>query len=104
MAHKDSKWPKIETAKAFKKENSDRLCAFFDNGEFKTLNKSGFLEIKYYQPKDIMFRHLSVKETVFNETKNRCQKKNCFCNGHITQHLTSVDIEELGRNGWSWFC
>ena len=32
MAHKDSKWPKIETAKAFKKQDSDRLCELFENG------------------------------------------------------------------------
>ena len=38
MAHKDSKWPKIETAKAIRKEDSDRLCELFNSGEWKTLN------------------------------------------------------------------
>ena len=32
-AHKDSKWPKVETAKAIKNEESDRLCDLFNSGE-----------------------------------------------------------------------
>ena len=39
MAHKDSKWPKKETAKANKKEYSDRLCELFNSGEWKTSTK-----------------------------------------------------------------
>ena len=45
MAHKDSKWPKIEIAKAIKKEDSDRFCELFNSSEWKTLNKSGFFKI-----------------------------------------------------------
>ena len=57
----------METAKAIKKEDSDRLCELFNNGEWKTFKKSGVFNIKYYHPKDNIFQHLSVKETVFNE-------------------------------------
>ena len=36
-----------------------------------------------------------VKENFFNETKNKYDCANRFRNGDITQHLTSVDIEEV---------
>ena len=32
MAHKDSKWPKIDTSVTFKKEDSTRLCELFNTG------------------------------------------------------------------------
>ena len=93
MAHKDSKWPKTETAKEIKKEDSDRFCEIFNSGEWETLNKSRFFKLKYYNPKD------TVKETVFNANKNRHEEINRFRNGHLTQCPTSVDIEKLVRVG-----
>ena len=63
------------------------------------MNKAGLLEIGFYNPKDILFQHLSVRETVFEDNKNRYEEINCFRNGHITKHLTSVDKEELIRVG-----
>ena len=54
---------------------------------------------KKYNTNDIIFQHLSVKETVFNVNKNQNEEKNCFHNGYLTQHLTSVDIEERVRIG-----
>ena len=39
-AHPDSKWSKTETAKAINIEDSDRLCSLFNNGNWKSLNKS----------------------------------------------------------------
>ena len=42
---------------------------------------------------------MSVKENVFNYRKNRYEEINRFRNGDITQHLTSVDIEEVVRFG-----
>ena len=44
MAHPDSKWPIIETAKAINIEDSNFLCELFNNGNWKSLNKSGFLK------------------------------------------------------------
>ena len=61
MAHLDSKWPKIETAKAIRLEDSDYLCELFINGEWKNLNKTGFFKVKYYNPENIVFQHMSVK-------------------------------------------
>ena len=99
MAHPDSKWPKIETAKAIRPEDSDYLCELFINGEWKNSNKTWFFKVSYYNPKEIVFRKMSVEENVFNDRKNRYEEINRFRNGDITQHLTSVDIEEVVRSG-----
>ena len=98
MAHPDSKWPKIETAKAINIEDN-YLCELFNNGDWKSLNKSGFFKVRYYNPKEIIFQHMSVKENSFNDRKNRYEEINRFRNGDITQHLTSVEIEEVVRSG-----
>ena len=94
-AQKESKWPKIETAIAIKKEDSVLLCELFNTGECKKLNKSGFFDAKYYNPGNIIFQHMSVKEQVFNPIKNRSEEVNRFRNGYKRKHLTSVDIEEI---------
>ena len=38
MAHPDSNWPKIETAKAIRPEGSDYLCELPNSGEWKNIN------------------------------------------------------------------
>ena len=63
------------------------------------MNKSGFFDVKYYNPENIIFQHLSVKEQVFNPIKNRSEEVSRFRNGYIKQHLTSIDIEEIVRVG-----
>ena len=62
MAHKDSKWPKLETAIAIKKEDSARLCELFKTGDWRNSNKSGFFDVTYYNPENIIFQQMSVKE------------------------------------------
>ena len=99
MAHPDSKWPALQTAKAIIVEDGDRLCSLFKNGDWKSLNKSGFFIVRYYNPKDNIFQHMSVKENVFNDRKNRHEAINRFRNGDIIQHSTNVDIEEIVRSG-----
>ena len=98
MAHLDSNWPKIESAKAISPGDSDYLCELPNNGEWKNLNKKGFFEVSYCNSKEIVFQHMSVKENAFNVRKNRCEGINRFRNGDITQHLTCVDIEEVVRS------
>ena len=99
MAHLDSKWPIIETARAIRLEDSDYFCELFIDREWENLNKRGFFKIKFYQPENLVFQHMSVKEKVFNDRKNRYKEINRFRNGDITQHMTSVDIEEVVRQG-----
>ena len=61
MAHFNSNWPEIKTAKAIHKEISDRLSALFNNGAWKSLIKSRLFKLRYYNPKEFIFRHVSVK-------------------------------------------
>ena len=42
---------------------------------------------------------MNVKGIVFNARKKRYEEINRFRNGDITQHLTSVDFEEVVRSG-----
>ena len=42
---------------------------------------------------------MSVKESVFNDRKDRYEEINRFRNGYITRHLTSVDVGEVVRVG-----
>ena len=63
------------------------------------LKQERFFEVSYYNSKEIVFQHMTVKENAFNVRKNRCEEINRFRNGDITQHLTCVDIEEVVRSG-----
>ena len=63
------------------------------------LNKSGFFDTKYYNPENIIFQDMSVKEHFFNAIKNKWEELTRFLNGYIRQHLTSVDIEKIVRVG-----
>ena len=99
MAHETSSWPAIETAKAINPEDSEVYCELFNTGERASLNKTGFFKVKYHNPENLILQHMAVKEDVYNETKNKYENVNRFRNGDITQHLTSVDIEEVVRVG-----
>ena len=99
MAHPDSKWPIIETARAIKLEDSNNLCELFINEKWKNLYKSGFFRVSCYNRKEIIFQHMSVKRSAFIDCKNRYEEINHFRNGDIVQHLTSVDIEEVVKSG-----
>ena len=63
------------------------------------MKKSGFFKVKYYNPEDILFQHLSVEESVLNDRRNRFEEINRLRNGYITRHSTSVDIKENVRVG-----
>ena len=76
MAHPDSKWSKIDTAKASSTKDSNYLCELFNNVDWKSLNRSGFYKVRYYNPKKFTFQHMSVKENVFNYRKNRSEEIN----------------------------
>ena len=99
MAHEKSTWRAIETAKAINQEDSDVFCEFFNSGQWASLNKTGFFKVKYHNPENLILQHMAVKGDVYNETKDNHESINRFRNGEITQHLTSVDIEEIVRTG-----
>ena len=99
MAHILSMWPSIETAKAINPEDSEAYCKLFNTGEWASLDKTGFFKVKYHNPENLILQHMAVKEDVYNDTENKYENVNRFRNGDITQHLTSVDIEEVVRIG-----
>ena len=86
MCDKNSIYPKIETGFAFEKHMNNELVEKFNNQTFT--QGSAILKIKYYNPKNSIVQHLSVKE------KEKKIEINTMRNRYITQVLTSVDIQE----------
>ena len=65
MWDEDSVYPKIETGFAFKPDMNDVCVEPFNNKTFnQNGNESVMLKIKYYNPPDLIFQHLPVKEKV----------------------------------------
>ena len=54
---------------------------------------SAILKVLYYNPKDLIFQHLAVKEAIKKTELNRMR------NGYILDTLTSVDIQEIVKIG-----
>ena len=86
--------PKIQTGFAFKPHMNDVYVEAFNN---QTSNQDGdepaILRMKYYNPRDLIFEHLPVKEKVKKIKFNRMR------NGNIINTLTSVDIQEIVKIG-----
>ena len=97
MWDENSLYPKIETGFAFKPNMNDVYLEAFN---IKTFNQDGdesaILTIKYYNPPDLIFQHLPIKE------KGKKIEVNRMRNGFIIDTLTSVDIEEIVKTGGKW--
>ena len=90
----ESVYPKIETGFAFKPHMNKTFVETFNNQTFnEDGDESAILTIKYYNPPDLIFQHLPVKEKVKKIEVNRMR------NGYIIDTLTSVDIQEIVKNG-----
>ena len=99
MAHKVSRWPQTETEKAINQNDGNWLYSSFKNKTRENLKKYGFFEVKYYNPKEMIFQHMSAKGNVFDNRIIIYEEIERFRNGDITQHLTSVVIGEIVRSG-----
>ena len=87
-------YPKIETGLAFKPHMNHVYVEAFNNQTFnEDGDESAILTIKYYNPPDLIFQHLPVKEKVEKIEVNRMR------NGYIIYTLTSVDIQEIVKIG-----
>ena len=76
----NSVYPKIETGFAFKPHMNKTFVDAFNNQTFnQDGDESAILRIKYYNPPDLIFQHLSVKEKVKNIEVNRMR------NGYIIE-------------------
>ena len=95
MWHEKYVYTKVEPGFAFKPHmNNVHVEAFNDQTFDQDGNESAILKIKYYNPPDLMFQHLPIKETIKNIELRRLR------NGYITDTLTPVDIQErvtIGR-------
>ena len=90
----NSVYPKIETGFAFKPHINNVYVEAFNNQTFnQDGDESAILRIKYYNPPNLIFQHLPVKEKVKNVEVNRMR------NGYIIDVLTSVDICEIVKLG-----
>ena len=90
----NSVYPKIETGIAFKPRMNKTYVEAFNNQTFnEDGDESGILTIKYYNPPDLIFQHLPVKEKVTKIEVNKMR------NGYIIDTLTSVDICEIVKIG-----
>ena len=87
MWDEKSLYPKRETGLAFKPHLNDVYVEAFNNQTFnEDGNESAILTIKYYNPPNLIFQQIPVKEKVKKIEVNRMR------NGYIIDTLTSVDI------------
>ena len=94
MWDENSIYPKIETGFAFKPHMNDIYVEAFNNQTFnEDGDESALLTIKYYNPPDLIFQHLPIKEKVNKLEVNRMR------NEYIIDTLTSVDIQEIVKIG-----
>ena len=94
MWDENSVYPKIESGFAFKPHMNNVYVEAFNNQTFnQDGDESAILRIKYYNPRNLIFQHLSVKEKVRNVEVNRMR------NGYIIDTLTSVDIFQIVKIG-----
>ena len=90
----NSVYPKIETGFAFKPHmNTTFVDAFNNQTSNEDCDESAISTIKYYNPPDLIFQHLPIKEKVKKIEVNRMR------NGYIIDTLTSVDIQEIVKIG-----
>ena len=94
MWDENSVYPKIESGFAFKPQMNKTYIDAFNNQTFnQDEDESAILRIKYYNPPNLIFQHLPVKEKVEKIEINRMR------NGYIIDTLTSVDICEIVKIG-----
>ena len=94
MWDKNSVYPKIETGFAFKPHMNDVYVEAFNNQTFnEDGDESAILTIKFYNPPNLIFQHLPIKEKVKKIEVNRMR------NGYIIDTLTSIDIQEIVKIG-----
>ena len=91
MWDEKSIYPRIETGYAYTRDMNDELVEKFNNQTFT--QGSAILKIKYYNPKNLLVRHLPVKE------KEKKIEINRMRNGYRIDHLTSVGIQKIIKIG-----
>ena len=94
MWDENSVYPKIETGFAFKPHMNHVYVEAFNTQTFnQDGDESAILPLKYYNPPNLIFQHLPVKEKVKKVEVNRMRK------GYVIDTLTSLDIQEIVKIG-----
>ena len=94
MLDENSVYPKIETGFTFQPDLNDVYVEAFNHQTFsEDGNESAILAIKHFNPPDLIFQLLPVKEKVKKIEVNR------MGNGYIISTLTSVYIQEIVELG-----
>ena len=87
-------YPKIESGFTYKPHMNTVNVDAFNNQTFNQHgDESAILQIKYYNPRDLIFQHLPVKEKIKNIEVKRMR------NGYIIDTLTSIDMCEIVNTG-----
>ena len=90
MWNENSVYRKIETGFAFQPQMNDVYVKTFNDQLFnEDGDEPAILTIKYYNPSNLIFQHLPIKEKAKKIEVNRMR------NGYIIDTLTSVDIQEI---------
>ena len=87
----ESIYPRIETGYPFTPDMNDEIVQKFNTQTFT--QGSAILKVLYYNPKDLIFQHIPIKEVIEKQELNRMR------NGYILDTLTSVDIQEIIKIG-----
>ena len=90
MWDNESIYPRIETGYPFTPDMNDEIVQKFNTQTFT--QGSAVLKVLYYNPKDLIFQHIPIKEI-------EKQELNRMRNGYILDTLTSVDIQEIIKIG-----
>ena len=90
----DSVYPKIESAYTIKPHMNKVFVNEFKSQTFnQDGNDSTIMKVIYYNPPNLIFQHLSIKETVETIAVNKMR------NRYIIDMLTLVDICEIFKMG-----
>ena len=94
MWDENAVYPKIETGFAFKPDMNNVYVEAFNNQNFnEDGDESAILTKKYYNPPNLIFQHLPIKEKGKKIEVNRTR------NGYIIDTLTCVDNQEIVEIG-----
>ena len=91
MWDENSIYPRIETGYVFTLDMNKKLVKKFNTDNF--IEGSAILKIKYYNPRDLIFQHLPIKE------KKKKIEINRMKNGYNIDTIASVDIQEIFKIG-----
>ena len=82
-------YPKLESGFAFKPHMNDVCVDAFNNQTInQNSNENAISKMKLYNPPNLIFQHLVVKEKIGNVDINRIR------NGYFVDILTSGDFQE----------